>query len=186
MQKFVDETIYPPNVSAEGNNAFYHRCNVVEHEAPYASCLKHIADHAVGKLDSMFSTCGQAIGWKSCPAIAMREQEMLQGKAIYFVNRKKMREAMLAEGEQLELVRQKWEPPAKRSALTPRPAEPTIARDNRQPLKRSGVAASTGNMFADALNAAVSESKPVQSIKSPVIKPGMSPAQIARASKEQQ
>lgn len=91
MAQFIDDEIYPVSASALGTNAYYiPNCKEVGHNAAYASCLKKIKDRKEGRLDAQYSDCSAAIGRKDCPAMAMRKEEELENKAIYFINRKKL------------------------------------------------------------------------------------------------
>lgn len=91
IEKFEDIEVYPVGASALGINAHYILgCKEVGRNAPYASCLKHIKDRSMGRLDAQYADCSAAIGRKDCPALKMQKEEQLENKAIYFVNRKKL------------------------------------------------------------------------------------------------
>lgn len=161
---FGDDEVYSPSESAKGNNAYYFRCEEVQHSTPYCVCLKHIADRKNGRLDSIYSTCSAAIGRKDCPALAMQAREKEAGKAIYFVNRRKMREFYAEEGESLDLVPQeKWTPPSNRkfassSKASPAP-KPSIKTQAQAPTPKPTNNFSQENIYAEAINAALETKK---------------------------
>jgi hypothetical protein len=185
---FEDTEVYPVEASATGNNAYYHHCDQVGHTAPYASCLKHVADRKNGKLDSIFSDCSAAIGRKDCPAIKMCQQEKDAGKALFFVNRAKQREFYRGEGESLEIVKQpKYEPPvfARRTTSAPSPRQTPAAP---VPSPAPAATTSSGNIYADAINAALkpgqapvnSKTLPATMGKSPLNNKNLTPLEMAR------
>jgi hypothetical protein len=76
-----------PEASTDGRlNAYYHTCRVVEQQRAYAGCLARV-NGATGD-----PTCDHAIERRTCPAIAMQQEEREQGKAIYFVAREQVAE----------------------------------------------------------------------------------------------
>lgn len=91
--------IFGAEHSATGNNAYYLAgCRHVCHRPAYASCLSKIAERKKGRLEGD-ADCSAAIGRKDCPALAMKREEELAGKAIYFVNRKQLQEEMRIAAE---------------------------------------------------------------------------------------
>lgn len=90
-----DLPIYGPERSASGTeNAYYlPSCPHAGHRPAYCSCLDKIARRKKGRLVDN-PDCSAAIGNKSCPALAMRHEEELAGKAIYFISRKQLQEEM--------------------------------------------------------------------------------------------
>lgn len=91
--------IFGAEHSATGNNAYYLAgCRHVCHRPAYASCLSKIAERKKGRLEGD-ADCSAAIGRKDCPALAMKHEEELTGKAIYFVNRKQLQEEMRIAAE---------------------------------------------------------------------------------------
>lgn len=94
MVEFVDTEIYPVEKSAEGTNAYYcEYCPAAGYRPNYASCLRRISDHKKGLLESNETACAAPIAnGKACMAAVMLDQEEKAGRALYYVNRKKMRE----------------------------------------------------------------------------------------------
>lgn len=174
--QFVDEEIYPAAASAGAWNAFYmSNCDVVGHRPAYCICVNKIqAMERDGKLPTGMS-CEREIRHRECPALEMREQEVLADKAIYFVNRNKLqefnRERERVEREKLLEERQKAREAngkkSSRPAPTAAPAPTTAAPD-------------TGS-YADAINAAMREAtKPPAPPPKPVEPPAQQPpAQVA-------
>lgn len=93
MSKSQEKVIrtYPINASAGKDNAFYHYCNVVEHNTPYASCLNKLRLQKDGALPSLYSTCGAGIEAGKCSAEGMREQELGAGVSMFYIDRAELR-----------------------------------------------------------------------------------------------
>jgi hypothetical protein len=88
-EKFIDEHIYPINMSTSGANAFYlDECNVSGCRPNYAVCLNRIEQIKSDQLKG--HDCEAEIQRKTCPAAKMREEELVVGKAIYFIDRAKL------------------------------------------------------------------------------------------------
>lgn len=177
--KFEDTKIFPASASESANNAFYHRCEAVEHMSSYASCLKKIADRKNGKLEAIFNTCSAEIGQKRCPALDMQKEEHLQGKAIYFIDRSAYQ--TFYQGQEAVLVplapyQAQSRRTVKQDART-RP-EPAVANFAAPVVKSATQEA--GNDFAAAINAELSRSATIKA-KSPVTTTGNSLLEIARA-----
>lgn len=93
QQQFVDDELYLPEISESGTNAYYlDGCPVTGHRPAYCACLKKIADRRFGRLDAQYAECSAAIGRKECKAQKMRERELKEGAALFYVNRKKLGE----------------------------------------------------------------------------------------------
>lgn len=83
------EKPFPPSASAGGDNAYYLRgCDTVNRSPAYASCLFKISEFEAGRDHEIYRDCYEAIRTKKCRAISMREQEQLQGVALYYFPRK--------------------------------------------------------------------------------------------------
>lgn len=140
-----EEKVEPASASEDGRrNAYYITCNTVGQKRPYAACLAHIDDRIGG-----LSNCCDAIRNKSCPALAMRQEERLQGKAIYFIQRTLI-------GEIVGRVRD-WITPVKGEPSPTKPPPKGRGRktsgDSREGLV--GAVASAGSVtYADAINEA--------------------------------
>lgn len=190
-EKFEDGEIYPAEASEQGCNAYYlPGCEVAGHRPAYAACLKKIADRKNGRLATSLSECSAAIGKKECQAQRMRKEELVEGRAIYFLNRNKLRSFMQY---QFEMERQHWasvslgrddkkKATSKHRAVTQSPTAPP-------PIKHF-LDMNTGS-YADAINAALDEqalepveptSLPVQHNPAPAapIAAGMSLLEMAR------
>lgn len=81
----------PKQASFSGSNAYYHQCDVYEGRANYAVCL-HTMAAVAGKRVTLASGCQEAIEKRTCPAIAMRGQEVQAGRALFFIDRVKFAE----------------------------------------------------------------------------------------------
>lgn len=143
---FVDTELYPPSASAQGNNAYYHRCEVVEQTTPYASCLSKIKQRKEGRLPSAYAPCSAAINQGRCIAVEMQQKEMLEGRAVFFINRAKQIAHYTPEATEIK-----------------GPTKPT--KWNQSPPKQQ-VFAPSGNQYADALNFAMqNKTAPAQASK---------------------
>lgn len=84
----IEAPAHMPAVCADGKrNAYYLDCKPLEQKKPYAACLHTIKLSQEGALPSMYSACDVEIRAGRCKALGMREQEELQGRAIYFTER---------------------------------------------------------------------------------------------------
>lgn len=101
LVEFNDTEVYPIEKSAEGTNAYYcEYCPAAGYRPNYASCLRRIDDSKVGRLDSNDATCAAAIAnGVACMVVGMRKEEEKAGKAIYYINRKKLRENQVVNAE---------------------------------------------------------------------------------------
>lgn len=94
LVEFSDEEVYPIEKSAEGTNAYYcEYCPAAGYRPNYASCLRRISDYNSGKrLDQNEASCAAAIAsGTACPSLGMRREETSAGRALYYLNRAKMR-----------------------------------------------------------------------------------------------
>lgn len=105
LVEFKDEEVYPIEQSALGTNAYYcDYCGAAGYRPNYASCLRRIEDRKAGSLDTNEAACGAAIASGSaCMVIGMRKEEEQAGRAIYYVNRKKLRENQIENAEAMGL-----------------------------------------------------------------------------------
>lgn len=89
-----DKASYSVEASLQGTNAYYlEYCNMGGHRPAYAACLSRINAVKNGANLGMNCTeCSSAINIRSCPAIALREEELEAGRALYYVNRAKQQE----------------------------------------------------------------------------------------------
>lgn len=162
-------TDFPPEKSAEGSNAFYHRCAVVGYAAPYCGCLLSIKRVESGERKKIaFQSCADAIERGVCPSLALKQEEADAGKAIYYVARNK--EALPPS----DVRHSRQQPMAKKPEAKPR------------------IDAIGGHSFADAINQALADHRAKSttspeptssdlSSKSQVSYKGMSLLEVARA-----
>ena len=100
VKNFKDEQVYPVSKSQDAElNAFYcDFCPKVGFRPSYASCLNRLneieqttqspdTEVVVGTVNA----CHHAVLKNQCMAIEMKRKEELEGQALYFVNRKKLR-----------------------------------------------------------------------------------------------
>jgi hypothetical protein len=93
LVEFSDDEIYTIEKSAEGTNAYYcDYCNVAGYRPNYASCLRRIKDAEKGELSTVEASCGTAIKRGICPSLELQREEVKAGKALYYLNRIKMRQ----------------------------------------------------------------------------------------------
>lgn len=167
--KFEDIEIYGVEKSASSHNAYYLKgCTHVGQAPAYAACLSKIEQYKANALPTIFSTCGAAIGSTLCPAIGMRQDELKEGRAMFFVNRLKLNE-FIAERTGTESV-QLSEP---KKIQSPKPAKPAFDENE--------------NGYAAAINIAMSKlSSPKVEVPNVPAQAGMSLAEIARLRQAQQ
>ena len=177
IETFEDDTIYPPSASAQGDNAFYHLCEVMGQKCAYASCLKKIADRAHGRLETSFATCSAEIGKRTCPALQMKAQEAAAGKALFYVNRDKQRSIFFALSKDIVVTVSKVVSKRNWNKAPEVPVPPPT-------ITKALPAVPQGNDYAAAINAVLAQqsSRPVTTINAQVpIRAGMSMLEIARA-----
>jgi hypothetical protein len=174
--EFKDNEIYPAEASEQGCNAYYlPGCDIAGHRPAYAACLKKISDRKNGRLTTSLSECSAAIGKKQCPAQRMRKEEIVEGRAIYFVNRNKLRSFMQY---QTEMEQQRWasmsfdkgEKKSKPRVVAEPPKAPPTAPKHFLDMN-------TGS-YADAINAAL---KPTEPAAAPALKPVQPASPVATA-----
>ncbi len=76
---------HPPSMSASPYNSYYLRgCEVAQNQPAYSACLWKISELKTGRPIETASACNQAIQGRRCAAQDMREQELLQGVALFY------------------------------------------------------------------------------------------------------
>lgn len=182
MENTEVAVIRPATFSASGKNAYYmDGCKVVGGRPAYAACISKIEARKSGKLGASWSDCSTAIGHKDCPAQEMRQRELLEGKAIYFIDR----DELLAQIEEREAV--EMERVGKLIEDNGEPVKKT--RQRTAPAPKAGFIDPLGGSYAAAINRALEEEGKTASVTKPVApvvvanvaKAGMSMAEIARA-----
>ena len=89
---FEDPEVYPPSASTQGSNGRYlDYCFAVAHRPAYAACLNRVAAWKTHSLDqTLYADCQRLMDRDECPALAMRKEEIEMGRALYFLNTKKL------------------------------------------------------------------------------------------------
>ena len=191
QEQFQDSEIYPAEASEQGCNSFYlDNCEHVGHRPAYAACLKKVELRKRGRLDTSYSDCSAAIGRKECRAAKMQKEELAEGRAIYFINRKKLQafHQYRAEMEQRHFSSMSFSKGDQKKVSKPRPIEQPKAPPPAAP--KHFLDMNTGS-YADAINAAMKTAapepaaqamKPVQQVQAPAapVKAGMSLLEMAR------
>lgn len=116
------QATHPITASEGRDNAFYHYCQPVEHNSPYASCLNKLKLFADGALPVLYSDCKVAMTAGKCVAENMREEELGKGVAIYYIPRAQIR----AEAEAREKLA---------NLAFASDAEKSTAKENKRKLK---------------------------------------------------
>lgn len=83
-----------PSRSFTGHNAYYFNCDVVGHRPSYFVCLHKLKRREQGPLPDPHTACCAAIGSNQCDAKHMREKELLEGRSIFFVQRRQLEEML--------------------------------------------------------------------------------------------
>jgi len=181
------QPIYPAAQSMSGTNTYTVGCKEAGFRAGYAVCLNKIAAFERDRSLSAYTVCETAIKGKSCPAMPMREQEQLAGKAMYYVDRRLMLEELDKQAQAQREAYAAQRPPVKKPAHGT--TSPTAA-STPQPKIAAKSIQSTSNEedgYAAAINAAIKETQaqaatpePVETPEPVVQKPGMSLLEIAK------
>lgn len=153
----------PVSASESGKNAYYlPNCTVVEHVPAYCSCLDKIKRVAArDKGMARFSECAHAIRHKTCKALALRSEEVLMGKALYFVPRTVFA-VSVSDGTGPD-----WHAVA---------AESKQRRRNERAAAKPALDLGIGGSYADAINAAF---QAVPSVALPAIPAALQPRPVA-------
>lgn len=179
---------FPPSASAGPDNAYYLKgCDVVQRSPAYASCLFKITEYQAGRRHEIYRDCSTAIEQRQCKAMGLRQEEELQGVALYYFPRKPPQELTLPAKTAGDFG-------VRVSNLTPphmTPKDPksvgrfmatVVPKKPVDALDRELDAASTG--YAEAITAAVAElnaPQPApQPLSRPPMEPGETPLQYAR------
>lgn len=175
--EFKDDTLYPPEASMRGDNAHYlNYCEPGGHRPGYAVCLNKIKAVEEHRLSGQLGGCEAAITNRTCAAFHLRDQERLEGRALYYVNRSKLNEQIAELNKQPigaafldELKEAGNASRAKAAAKRPEPVKSAPA-----PI----VASMTGG-YAAAINAAMAETIEEKPVEKPVA-PKPEPAILAQ------
>lgn len=181
-QCFVDDEVYPAEASEQGCNAYYlDKCDHVGHRPAYAACLKKVAERQHGRLDACNADCSAAIGKKDCLAAKMRKEEIVSGKAIYFINRQKL-QAFYRSVEEIERAKLIATPVGQWSTKKPsrsRSVE-TITTPPPPPAKPKHFLDIDTGGYVDAINAATKTEVSKGVVMSAPAGAGMSLLEMAR------
>jgi hypothetical protein len=140
---------YPPEQSMAGYNSYSFGCKTVGFSPGYCVCLNKISAYERdGKLTT-YPECEKAIRNKDCPALAMRQEERVAGKALYFLDRNILREEMDKHFKDAIPALRPSAKPATTLKSAPKPA-PT-------PASQPTPLASAQDGYAAAINAAIAE-----------------------------
>lgn len=142
-------SIIPLASSKKGCNAYYCEfCPHVGNRPSYAACLNRIDKVNADQLAGVDSVCVVAIQRGYCEALEMREREMHEGKALYFIDR-----AEIQKDIQARLSKQGISIGNKnKSALTFKNAAKKVETVKEEPKT------SVGNLtMADAINRKLKE-----------------------------
>lgn len=169
--------IRPAAASQSGKNAFTHWCPVVEQHMHYCGCLNRInvlKDKTAFK-PADWRPCDSAISLRRCKAADMREQETLQDKAIYYVERGL---------EAIAKAVKTWVMPEKSKKDAPAPKEVKVFASGKGGSMLDGLAAATKVTYADAINKMAKTEAPAPGPKATLpagfkAMPGETPLQTA-------
>lgn len=190
MNTNLQDEFYPASASADGHKNAFHlgNCDLVGHRPPYASCLFKLNEWKVRGLGAACASCATAMARNECPAQAMRAEELLAGKAIYYIDRARLQsqndgreeqtqarlnDLLISGGVSLRKANMSLKASPKPATIVAKPADFMDAQQGS---------------YADAINLAVQE-QPVAPTAPPApvvhvvqaVKAGMSMVEIARA-----
>jgi len=194
----VDDEIYPVEASLWGTNAYHFSCTVRAGTQANCICANKLKAFDEKRFGGILEECHDAIRVGTCPARAMRREEELAGKAIYFVNRKKLQAANDArDAAARATVPAKWGEKKPAPVRTAPKVDDAQKPEHKAPVVKSqpkveAPSFSDGGDYAAAINRAMSEAavapkqNKVEPKTPPVIdtlpsvKPGMSLIEMAR------
>ena len=140
---------YPPEQSMGGINSYNFGCKPMGFSPGYCVCLHKIAAYERDGELKAYPDCDRAIRNKDCPALGMRQEERVAGKALYFIDRALLREEM---DKHFKDQVPAFKVTAKRTTSTPAPIKTTAPA-----IEPSG-----GSDYAAAINAAIAEAATAQ------------------------
>jgi len=83
---------YPLEASSWGTNSFWHRCDHTEQSRNFSLCVMVMSMVQDGKkCRPGYEDCWKAVEQGSCPAIAMRQEEVAAGQSLYYLPRLKVK-----------------------------------------------------------------------------------------------
>ena len=185
--EFHDVEEYPVEFSAGGINAYAIPCEIMSFRPGYCVCVNKLDAYKRGRRDFL-PECVTAIGNGTCDAIAMRNEEIKAGKAIYFVHREKLlafqnKTEYQGSGRYSALESLKKKLFGSMTTAVSEPAQSSLSV--KSPVSKSAVSKSampaidTGG-YADAINSALTEKTPLQPEVKVEAKPGESLLEMAR------
>lgn len=155
--------IHPAALSADSKrNAYCNHCKIIGQAKPYPMCIRLIEDAKAG-IDHPpgYQDCSKAIAQFNCPAIDMRQEEILMGKAIYFID-KGVDRVLGGVG--------RWIMGFVKSAKTEAPAAPAPSKKS---FEQTALSRSRNNDFASAVNIAAKKPEtPVTTVPKAMLAPG--------------
>lgn len=156
------ENIQDLALSANGKlNAHYLHCPVVQRVAGYANCLHLIESSKNHKLSIMYSACEEAIRNNSCEAVSMREQEIAEGKPIFFKQRERIEDLDKIERQGISMP------------------DMAIYRSEAEPNQETGSAGKRGRKYEPV-------ERPKKQVGLPSLSGNASPLELINKLKEQQ
>lgn len=163
----IEKPIEPITASADGRrNSYTINCVPTGQSMNYASCLwrQSLLSSSGIKTPMDWNACDKARCSNECPAVGMRQEEILAGKSIYFMERLFART--------LTATARKWLSPTSSFSSSFAKKETIAEKPPTSMLDAIGEASS----FAEAITTAAS--KPMMPLSS--FYPGESPLQMAR------
>ncbi len=160
----MEQKIEPITASADGKrNAYYLKCDVHGQNRPYAACLSIAARTGDPVVKAIYEGCLGAIRNRSCPAVQMRESELLEGKAIFFLERQRSGTTPVTEFI---------------AAVKHAVPGPVVVSKPKDELDIALKAASDG--YADTITKAIATHEVAPPKPAIQVKPGESPLEAAR------
>ena len=147
----------PIEKSYGGDNTYCVGCDVYNGRRHYAVCLRIITRKEENNPHTWEPDCNRAIAGRSCPALALREQEENAGYALYYTPRDLDRFQKVG-GETIftRSYQRGWGSLDKvsRNTVAPAPQQPVKKSKPKRATKKTG---STGSMHADLVNKLMEE-----------------------------
>lgn len=183
----TSEKIEPVTSSTDGRrNSYTVACEITSQSMNYAACLWRLGVMASPKtrIPPDWDVCANARKCNTCPAVAMRDEEMLAGKSIYFVDRTIVRRSPNAGSWGASKMPAQTYSSASVSKASA-PTAPTAPARKIDMLEAAGKTGSYADAITEAIKTAAEAPKPVVATvtKAPPVfvpKAGESPLQMAR------
>lgn len=187
------ETKLPIQLSKSGSNAFYcEYCPCTGKRPNYAACLNRIEAVNIDSTAGVDHTCVVAIQRGHCEALEMREKEVMEGRALFYIDRAELKRAtqlrLEAQGEKLQINNVKKSKLLSGKSTVSNPVKlvekpkgnATLADAINQKIRRNSIDAKIDSVKSQSDILVSTYSLSGDDVNHPIIQSGMSLAEIAK------